>query len=158
MKCENSINNIFCFYFREIGSMGEQNFPKIHLYTICSCMNHHVVYEPSYRIDDMMNSLNWVKLNKRWEKHLLVMLLNALFIVHPHNCLLILRICNLFIHIALEAEPQIVFSLHFGTLFLERELFITGHVHVIFGIISPLVCYYVWACMYSFNKCVSDYI
>ena len=29
-------------------------------------------------IDDMMNSLNWVKLDKRWEKHLLVMLLKCL--------------------------------------------------------------------------------
>ena len=30
------------------------------------------------RIDDMMNSLNWVKLNKRWEKHHLVMLFKCL--------------------------------------------------------------------------------
>ena len=30
------------------------------------------------RIDDMMNSLNWVKLNKRWDKHLFVMLFKCL--------------------------------------------------------------------------------
>ena len=70
----------------------------------------------------------------------------------PHICLLILHICILFIHIALEAKHQIVFSLQLGTLFLERELFITGH--VTFGTIFHLVyamSYCLWACIHSTN-------
>ena len=40
----------------------------------------------------------------------------------------------------------------FGILFLERELFITGH--VTFKTIFPLLCamsYYLWACIHSTN-------
>ena len=49
------------------------------------------------RIDDVMNSLNWFKLNKRWEKHLLVMIFKCVTQSAATYCLLILLMSNLFI-------------------------------------------------------------
>ena len=68
-------------------------------------------------IDDMMNSLNWVRLNKRWENQLLVMLFKCLIHKAPPYCLLSSHrpIPSLFIHRVLEVNHLNVLYFQLGT-------------------------------------------
>ena len=110
------------------------------------------------RIDDMMNSLNWVKLNKRWEKHLLVMLFKCLTHSAPSY---------------LSSHFTYMQSVHsHSTRSQTSKCLLTPT----WNIVSGKRTFHYRACnvwnnlpfskrnellsmsLYSFNKCISDYI
>ena len=109
-------------------------------------------------IIDMMNSLNWVKLNKRWEKHLLVMLfkcptqnassyLSSHFTyvqsVHSHSTRRQTSKCHLIPPWNTVSGKR---TIHYRACSIWNNLPFNVH--------SELLS----MSLYSLNKCISDYI